>query len=133
MLEGLAETFLLAVLYYLFWRNGYSEGIFPAYYGLGKYVLSGVYALLIVIVFFNFEGFRFGYLKTTDAIVSQWIALLIANFITYWQLCLIANVVITPVPMIFLMVVDMVVSLICTYCFSLLYHHLYIPKNMVMI
>ena len=133
MLEGLAETVLLAVLYYLFWRNGYDEGIFPAYYGMGKYVLSGVYALLIVILFFNFEGFKFGYLKTTDAIISQWIALLIANFITYWQLCLIANVVITPVPMIALMIVDMVVSLICTYCFSLLYHHLYIPKNMVMI
>ena len=133
MLEGLAETVLLAVLYYLFWRNGYDEGIFPAYYGMGKYVLSGVYALLIVILFFNFEGFRFGYLKTTDGIISQWIALLIANFITYWQLCLIANVVITPVPIIMLMIVDMVVSLICTYCFSLLYHHLYIPKNMVMI
>ena len=132
-LEGLVETALLAVLYYLFWRNGYSEGIFPAYYGMGKYVLSGVYALLIVILFFNFDGFKFGYLKTTDEIVSQWIALLIANFITYWQLCLIANVVITPVPIILLMIVDMIVSLICTYCFSLLYHRLYVPKNMVMV
>lgn len=133
MAEGLAETILLTVLYYLFWRNGYDEGIFPAYYGMGKYVLSGVYALLIIILFFNFDGFKFGYLKTTDEIVSQWIALLIANFITFWQLCLIANVVITPVPIILLMIVDMVVSAVCTYCFSLLYHHLYVPKNMVMI
>lgn len=131
--EGLTETVLLSVLYYLFWRYGYDEGIFPAYYGMGKYVLSGVYALLITMLFFNFDGFKFGYLKTTDAIVSQWIALLMANFITYWQLCLIANVVITPIPIFMLMLSQMAASAVCTYSFSLLYHHLYVPKNMVMI
>lgn len=132
-IEGSIEVFVLTVMYYLFWRHGYDAGIFPAYFGLGKYVLSGVYALLVVMMFFNFDGFKFGYLKTTDEIVSQWIALFISNFITYWQLCLIANVVITPVPLLFLMVVDMVIATICSYCFSLIYHHLYVPKNMVMI
>lgn len=131
--EGLFEVFLLSVLYYFFWRNGYEEGIFPTYYGLGKYVLSGVYALLTILLFFNFDGFKFGYLKTTDEIVSQWIALLLGNFITYWQLCLIANVMISPIPIISLMFVDMIVSAVCSYCFSLLYHRLYVPKNMVMI
>lgn len=132
-IEGLIEVAALTLLYYFFWRNGYDEGIFPAYYGKGKYVLAGVYALLVVMLFFNFDGFKFGYLKTTDELVSQWIALLIANFITYWQLCLIANVLITPVPLLELMLVDMVISTICTYCYSVLYHHLYVPKNMVMI
>lgn len=132
-LEGAVELFLLTILYYIFWRNGYDEGIFPAYFGYGKYVLSGVYALLVMMLFFNFDGFKFGYLKTTDEIVSQWIALLIGNFITYWQLCLIANVVITPIPVIALMFADMVVSTVCVYIFSQIYHHLYVPKNMVMI
>ena len=102
-LEGILEIAVLTLLYYQFWRHNYPEGTFPAYYGLGKYVLSGVYGLLAVVLLLNFEGFKFGYLKTPDVLISQWIAILIANFITYWQLCLIANVMITPVPMLMLM------------------------------
>ena len=131
--EGFLEVAALTLLYYWFWRNGYDEGIFPAYYGKGKFVLAGVYALLILMLFFNFDGFKFGYLKTTDELMAQWIALLMANFITYWQLCLIANVLITPVPILTLMVADVIVSTICTYTYSLIYHRFYVPKNMVMI
>lgn len=131
--EGFIEVAVLTLLYYLFWRYGYDEGIFPAYYGKGKFVLAGVYALLVLMLFFNFDGFKFGYLKTTDELMAQWIALLMANFITYWQLCLIANVIITPVPLLALMVADVIVSTICTYSYSLIYHRFYVPKNMVMI
>ena len=131
--EGILEILLLTVLYYQAFRNGYPEGTFPAYYGYGKYVLSGVYALLTVVLLWNFEGFKFGYLKTTDVLVSQWIALLMANFITYWQLCLIANVLITPVPMLILSLLDFAVSLACSYIYSGIYHRIYVPKNMIMI
>ncbi len=131
--EGFFEVALLTVLYYQIWRNVYAEGTFPAYYGMGKYVLSGVYALLTVVLLWNFEGFKFGYLKTTDVLVSQWIALLMANFITYWQLCLIANVMITPIPMLILTALGFAVAMVCSYTFSHIYHYLYVPKNMLMI
>ena len=132
-LEGILEIAVLTMLYYQIFRSTYPEGTFPAYYGLGKYVLSGVYGLLAVVLLLNFEGFKFGYLKTTDVLISQWIAILIANFITYWQLCLIANVMITPVPMLLLTAMDFGVSLVCSYIYSHIYHLLYVPKNMLMI
>ena len=131
--EGLLEIGLLALLYYVVWRQGYEKGVFPAYHGNGKYVLAGVYALLCVALFWNFEGFRFGYLKTTDVLVSQCIALVIINFITYWQLCLIANVMISPLPILTLMVIDAAIALVCSFLYNLLYHRIYPPKNMVMI
>lgn len=131
--EGMLEIALLTFVYYLVWRRGYDEGIFPAYYGYGKYVLSGVYALLVIVLFINFDGFKFGYLRLTDAIISQWIALFIANFITYWQLCLIANKMITPMPILFLFVIDLVISFICAFVFTRLYHQMYVPKNMLMV
>ena len=131
--EGVLEIAVLTLLYYHVWRNSYPEGTFPTYYGLGKYVLSGVYGLLAVVLLWNFEGFKFGYLKTTDVLVSQWIAVLLANFITYWQLCLIANVMITPVPVLILTVLDFVLCTVCSYVFSRVYHYLYVPKNMLMI
>ena len=131
--EGIAEILILSVAYYLVWLYGYEKVDFPAYLGMGKYVLAGVYALLTMVIFFNYDGFKFGYLKLTDVFVSQWISLFIVNFITYWQLCLIANVMISPIPMLVLTVVDFVVSFVCCLVFTGIYHRTYAPKNMVMV
>ena len=85
-LSAAVELLMLAFVYYYIWRNGYEPGVFPAYLGNGKYILAGVYAALAAVLIVNFEGFRFGYLRMIDIIVSQIIALFIGNFITYWQL-----------------------------------------------
>ena len=132
-LEGFFEILLLSVTYYIIWRHGYESELFPAYFGYGKYVLAGVYALLALVLFFAFDGFKFGYLRRFDALLSQWISLFIVNFITYWQLCLIANVLISPVPMLMLMLIGTVIVLVCVVFYNWLYHRLYIPKNMAMI
>ena len=132
-IEAIAELSVLAFLYYYIWRNMYSEGIFPTYYGNGKYVLTGVYGLLVVVMFRSFDGFRFGFLRLSEIIISQGIAIAIANFITYWQLCLIANRVVTPVPLLLLTVLDAVIVFSFPYMYSVIYHKLYAPKNMVMI
>lgn len=131
--EGLLETVILAVIYYFVFRNGYDESLFPAYAHYGKYVLCGIYALLVMVLFFGMDGYKFGYLRNSDVLVSQIIALFIANFITYWQLCLIANGVISPVPMLELMLIGVAVALVCTLTYSYIYHRLYVPKDMVMI
>lgn len=132
-LEGFVEVLLLSVAYYYVWRNGYDRGVFPAYYGNGKYVLAGVYGLLVMVLFHNFDGFKFGYLRMTEVLVSQLIALFIVNFITYLQLSLIANHMISPLPMLSLVLVDALIALVCIFLYSQLYHRIYPPKNMVMI
>ena len=132
-LSAAVELLMLAFVYYYIWRNGYEPGVFPAYLGNGKYILAGVYAALAAVLIVNFEGFRFGYLRMIDIIVSQIIALFIGNFITYWQLCLIANKVISVVPMLCLMAVDVAIIFVCSVAYNALYHHIYMPKNMVMI
>lgn len=134
LIEGFLEVLTLSVAYYIVWRSGYerSDG-FPAYYGNGKYVLAGVYGLLVIMLFLNFDGFKFGYLKPVESFASQLIALFIVNFITYLQLCLIANVMISPLPLLALMVIDAVIALGCSFLFSFFYHRIYPPKNMVMI
>ena len=132
-LEGILEISVLAIIYYFVFRRGYDPDLFPFYLGYGKYVLVGVYALLTLVLFFAFDGFKFGYLRKFDALLSQWISLFIANFITYWQLCLIANVVISPVPMLMLTVIGAVVALMCVIFYTWIYHRVYVPKNMAMI
>ena len=132
-LEGILEIGVLTFLYYFIFRRGYDPDLFPFYLGYGKYVLAGVYALLVLVLFFAFDGFKFGYLRRFDALLSQWLSLCIANFITYWQLCLIANVVISPVPMLILLGFGAIVALICVVFYTWVYHQVYVPKKMAMV
>ena len=131
--EGLLELIVLSAVYYLVWQFGYKEYAFPEYLGKGKYVLAGVYALLTLFLFFNYDGFKFGYLTFGNALASQWIALFIVNFITYWQLCLIANVMISPLPMLVLLTIDFALSMGFCAVYTFIYHRTYTPKNMVMV
>ena len=131
--EGLLEIVVLTMIYYFVFRNEYDSALFPDYLHYGKYVLCGVYALLTTVLFFGMDGFKFGYLRNGDVLVSQLLSLAITDFITYWQLCLIANGMISPLPMLRLMLISMVVALICTLLYSFIYHRMYVPKNMVMI
>lgn len=131
--EGLLEIIILTVIYYFVFRNGYDGQLFPDYARYGKYVLCGIYALLVMVLFFAMDGYKFGYLRNGDVFVSQVLSLFIANFITYWQLCLIANGVISPAPMLMLMLYGVVVVLVCTLTYSAVYHRMYVPKDMVMI
>lgn len=132
-LEGLFETILLTVLYFVIWKYTYSGEYTPGYLGNGKFILMGVYGILVFVLFFLCEGFKYGHLKLTDIITSQWISMFIVNFITYFQLCLIANRMIDPKPILVLMVIDVVVTFACSYLFTFFYHMFYVPHNMLLI
>lgn len=132
-IEAFFEIAVLSGLYYIIWRTFYRPaGHFP-YYGSGKFVLVGVYALLLIIIFYFCDSLRFGYLKATDAAIAQWIAIVIVNFITYFQLCLISNHMLKAFPMILLTVIDFLICVICVYMFTAFYHQMYVPKDMLMI
>lgn len=131
--EGFFEVLVISVLYYFVWRFGYSRTEFPPYLGYGKYVLAGLYALIVAILFHSFDSFQFGYLRLTEIVISQGISLFIANVITYFQLSLIANHMISPVPLLILLGIQMVVAIILPYVYSAIYHRLYSAHRMVMV
>ena len=131
--EAVVEISLLTVLFYLIWRNGYGEKLFPTYYGRGKLVLMGIYAALLVVGFHLSDCFKYGYLKLIDVILSQWIAVFLVNFIIYAQLCLIANKIIAMFPMLVLYIAELAVTYLCSYIYTVLYHRFYVPSNMLLI
>ena len=133
-IESILEIILLSVLYYFFWRKGYhQDDLFPKYYGYGKYILAGVYGVLSFLLIKNSDGMQFGQLRKADLLVAQWIAMLIVNTITYFQLCLIANVMIDPIPILLLTAADIGITSLYILAVKGLYYCLYAPYNMVMI
>jgi len=132
-MESILELVALMLLYYCVWRQGYADVDFPQYLGYGKFVLMGVYVALVIILFRSFDGFKFGYLRLTDIVVGQWIALLIVNAITYFQLCLIANVMISLWEMLALLVLQWVIAVVLPYGYTALHHRLYSAHRMIMV
>lgn len=133
-LEGLFEVFVLTYVYCSMWKACYRPlEYFHKYYSSGKYVLAGVYALLVFFFFLYCDSFKYGHLKLTDVLVSQWISLVIANFVTYLQLCLIANHVVSVLPVLALTVADLLLAFVFTYLYTRIYHRFYVPRRMVMV
>jgi len=98
---AVAETAMLTFIYYLMWRRGYTHGIpgYPEYLGYGRFVLMGVYAVLIAIFLHATGGFRFGRTGNLGLILIQWFTVPAVNIITYFQLSLTAKELVAKRPM----------------------------------
>ena len=128
--ETLLEVVILTLAYYIAWKKGYDLEYF-AY--KGKYVLMGVYAVLLYALFLNSECTMFGQLHRVDLIMGQIISICLVNIITYCQLCLIGNAVLPPSPILILTAVDIVIAIVLILAYTSLYHRLYAPHDMLLI
>lgn len=132
-LEGIIEVLLLTMLYFYIWKNEYSVMYVRTFYGRGRILLMGIYFIIMYVIMRLTEGLRFGNLKIFDIVVSQWISVLVTNFITFWQICLILNVMSDPRPMLRLTLYDLIITVALPFFFTWLYHLTYVPRNMVLI
>ncbi len=128
--ETLLEVLILTLIYYIVWKQGYELAYFEY---KGKYVLMGVYAVLLYAFFQNSECTMFGQLHRMDLVIGQIISLLIVNFVTYFQLCLIGNAMLSPTPMLMLTGIEFVVAVVLILVYTTLYHKLYAPHDMLLI
>ena len=128
--ETLLEVAILTVIYYIVFRRGYDLYYFEY---KGKYVLMGIYGILLYAFFQNSECTMFGQLHRVDLIIGQIISLCIVNFVSYFQICLVANRMLTPAPMLMLPVVVFAVAIALIFLFTTVYHKLYAPHDMLLI
>ena len=128
--ETLLEVAILTLLYYIVWKTGYH---FYAYAHKGKYVLMGIYGVLLYAFFQNSDCTMFGQLNRMDLIIGQIISLLIVNAVTYAQLCLIGNAIMPLSPMVILTAIEIAVAVLLVFLYTGLYHKLYAPHDMLLI
>lgn len=128
--ETLLEITILTLAYYIAWMKGYDLEYF-AY--KGKYVLMGVYAVILYALFLNSECTMFGQLHRVDLIMGQIISLCLTNAITYLQLCLIANGMLPLTPIVLLTAADIAIAIALILLYTSLYHRLYAPHDMLLV
>ena len=128
--ETLLEVVILTVIYYFVWKNEYD---FFSFAYMGKYVLMGLYGVLLYAFFQYSDCTMFGQLNRVDLIIGQVIALFVVNFVTYFQLCLIEEKLLAVLPMLKLFGIEILVAILLIVGYTTLYHKLYAPHNMLLI
>ena len=132
--EAVFEISLLTVLYYLVWRRIYFDTAkFPLYAGNGKYVLCVVYMVILFLTLRMNEGYQFGKLRYTDLIISQIVSVILCNMINFLILMLIANSIITALPILFLTLLDIIAILAICYLYTLIYVKTHRPRRILMV
>ena len=132
-IEGGIEVLVLSLAYYASFRLMYDRTLFHSYLGGGKYVLIFVYALLVISLFSLNRSFVYGRLKLSHIFISQVIDIAIVNVITYLQLCLMANKMITVFPIIVLFFADVIICFVLCYVYTVMYHKVNTPRNTLLI
>lgn len=132
-IESVIETVILTAVYYAVFHFFYATDHFPSIIAWGKVILVGIYLFLSWLLIKNSDGFTFGNLKVSELCVAQWIGLGITNVLTYFQLCLVSNKILNPLPVIGLLVVDVILSMGFVIVFSFVHRKLYTAHDMIMV
>ncbi|MCI8299150.1 MAG: sugar transferase [Lachnospiraceae bacterium] len=125
------EAFLFACIWYQLYYPMLSKA--HRFWNRGNWAMIGMYVLIMYFFTRTFGGYRIGYLRMTDVCLSQILAILCANVIGYFQVCLIANDYMPVTPMLILTGLDLLVIFPCIYLVRTIYVRLYPPRKMIVI
>ena len=74
----------------------------------GNWAVIGMYVLFVFFFTKVFGGYRIGYMRVSDIILSQILAVLLAMGVAYLEICLVANAYLTPKPLILMTLTEIV-------------------------
>lgn len=95
-----------------------------------------VIALYLVLLFFftnTYGGLKVGYLKPMDVFLSQFFAVLFVNIITYVQISLMRNWIVTPVYLVAASGVQILIALVWINFCDYFYRRVFPPREMLLI
>lgn len=115
------------------WYRYYSDTIVLPYYRRGNWVLIAIYAILTMIFFKAYGGFKVGYLKKTDMFYSQMISIVCVNVITYFQISLIGRDFMRGFPIVYLTVTEIVFIFFWNMLVDKIYFIVYPPRRLIIL
>lgn len=132
---ALSLLFIMAqtALFEFTWLRYYNPFIMEPYNEKGNWMICALYALLLVIFLFCFDGLKYGLYRRTNLFLGQLLATFGTVFIIYLQICLLSAAFVTVVPLLQMTLCCSVLCLIFTLCGNFLLRTLFPPKKMLVI
>ncbi|MDE7268210.1 MAG: exopolysaccharide biosynthesis polyprenyl glycosylphosphotransferase [Lachnospiraceae bacterium] len=124
-------------LYVYVWQQVYNDimqsSMWRSFHRKGFWLLAAVYFLLLLFFTATYGGLRIGYLKPMDVFFSQVISLIFTNVISYFQISLLSLELVTPYPLILMMLAEIAISGVWTFVSHRLYKQFFPPKRLLFI
>lgn len=125
------------VLYIYVWYRVYNDimqsNMWRSFHRKGFWLLAAVYFLLLLFFTATYGGLKIGYLKPMDVFFSQVISLFFTNVVSYFQISLLSLKLVTPYPLILMMLGEIVVAGMWTFISHRLYKQFFPPKQLLFI
>ncbi len=99
----------------------------------GNWAVIGMYVLFVFFFTKVFGGYRIGYMRVSDIILSQVLAVILAMGVAYLEICLVANDYLSPKPLILMTLTEIIFLVPWVILVRKGYQHLYPPRQMLVI
>ena len=99
----------------------------------GNWAVIGFYALIVFFFTRMFGGYRIGYMRVADIILSQILAVILADVVAYFGICRITNDYMDPKPLILMLFVEILFIVPWVILVRKGYQRLYPPRQMLVI
>lgn len=124
---------MLTLLFANTWYTHYAGDIVLPFYRRGNWVVIVLYSAMLFLLFKVYGGFQVGYLRRTDVLFSQVLAVCSANILIYFQVSLIARNAVHPKPLLCMTFIELVVVVCWTLLAQRLYFALYPPRRLIIV
>ncbi len=114
-------------------QDGYVLGGGLKLYFRGHLLILGIYFILLLFFSNTYGGLKIGYLKPMDVFFSQIFALFMVNFISYFQISLLRNWLVTATPIVMIFVIQLGISFLFAYSTNALYIRICKPRRLLLI
>lgn len=99
----------------------------------GNWAVIGLYVLFVFFFTKVFGGYRIGYMRLSDIVLSQTLAVILSTGVTYLEICLVANDYLPAQPLILMALMDICFLVQWVILVRNAYRRLYPPRQMLVI
>ena len=99
----------------------------------GNWAVIGMYVLFVFFFTKVFGGYRIGYMRLSDIILSQVLAVLLSMVVAYFEICLVANDYLTPKPLLLMTLAEIIFIVPWVILVRKAYQRLYPPRQLLVI
>lgn len=130
--NGLIIVTEISIFAYI-WFTRYTVQMAEQYWFWGNYAIIGIYALILILLTKIFGGFKIGYLRTTDVILSQVLAIILSNIVAYVQVTLVVRQYTDFLTIIKMTLLDLAIMIPWTIIIRYVLTKIYPPRQMIVV
>lgn len=132
-LSNIVLVISLTAIFIVIWGKHYNAGIVFPFYSKGYWMMGAFYAFFFIMFSYIFGGMKIGYLKRSNLILSQTIAMIGANVIIYLQTVLLSVRFVDFVPIVIQSMYDWVIIVFWSVVVQKLFRKLFPPRNILLL